>query len=38
MLSYEELKAVDPEVLFGGLRDRIERVTRAYNEELKLRS
>jgi hypothetical protein len=34
MLSDEELRAVDPEVLFGGLRDRIERVTRAYREEL----
>jgi len=37
MLSDEELRAVDPEILFGGLRDRIERVTRAYNEELKRR-
>jgi hypothetical protein len=34
MLSDEELRAVDPQVLFGGLRDRIERVTRAYRDEL----
>ncbi len=37
MLSDAELRAVDPEVLFGGLRDRIDRVTRAYKEELKQR-
>ena len=32
-LSDEELRAVDPEVLMAGLTDRIERLTRAYNEE-----
>jgi len=37
MLSDEELRAVDPQVVFGGLRDRIERVTRAYSEEIKQR-
>jgi hypothetical protein len=34
MLSDEELRSVDPQVLFGGLTDRIERVTRAYRDEL----
>jgi hypothetical protein len=33
-LSDEELRAVKPEVLLAGLSDRIERMTRAYNEEL----
>jgi hypothetical protein len=33
-LSDEELLAVKKEVLFGGLLDRVERVTRAYDEEL----
>jgi hypothetical protein len=36
-LSDEELRAVDTEELFGGLRDRIERAARAYQEELKAR-
>jgi len=36
-LSDEELQAVDLEVLVAGLKDRIERVTRAYKEELKQR-
>ena len=33
-LSDEELRAVKPEVLLAGLSDRIERLTRAYNEEV----
>jgi hypothetical protein len=32
-LTDEELGAVEPEVLFGGLLDRIERVRKAYDEE-----
>jgi hypothetical protein len=36
-LSDEELRAVDTEELFSGLRDRIERAARAYQEELKTR-
>lgn len=36
-LSDEELQAVDAEELFGGLRDRIERATKAYHEALKTR-
>lgn len=32
--SDNELRAMHPQVAFGGLFDRIERVTRAYNEEL----
>jgi hypothetical protein len=34
MLSDDELRAVDLEVLVAGLKDRIARVTRAYEEEL----
>jgi hypothetical protein len=30
----EELRAMPPKIAFGGLFDRVERVTRAYNEEL----
>jgi hypothetical protein len=37
-LSDDELSAVDPEVLFGGLLDRIERVRKAYDEELTRRN
>jgi hypothetical protein len=37
MLSDDELRGVDLEVLLAGLKDRIARVTRAYNEELKER-
>jgi hypothetical protein len=37
-LSDEELRAVDTEELFSGLRDRIERAARAYQEELKARN
>ena len=37
-LSDEELRAVDPQVVFGGLRDRIKRVTRAYQDELARRA
>jgi hypothetical protein len=33
-LSDEELREVKPDVLLAGLSDRIERLTRAYNEEL----
>jgi hypothetical protein len=36
-LSDEELQAVDPEELFGGLRDRLERATKAYQEALSAR-
>ena len=36
-LSDDELREVDIEVLLAGLKDRIARVTRAYNEELKER-
>jgi hypothetical protein len=36
-LSDDELRAVDLEVLLAGLKDRIARMTRAYNEELKQR-
>jgi hypothetical protein len=32
--SDEELKSMHPKIAFGGLFDRVERVTRAYNEEL----
>ena len=34
MLSYEELRAMDPKVAFCGLFDRVERVTRAFDEEI----
>ena len=37
MLSDEELESTDPEDVFCGLFDRIERVTRAYREELERR-
>jgi hypothetical protein len=37
-LSDDDLRAVDLDVVLSGLTDRIARVTRAYNEELKLRS
>ncbi len=33
-LSNEELEEVTPEIAFGGLIDKIERVTKAYEEEL----
>jgi hypothetical protein len=36
-LTNGELKEMSPEVVFAGLFDRIERVTRAYNEELRRR-
>ncbi len=36
-LTDEELRAVDTEELFGGLRDRLERATKAYDEALKAR-
>jgi hypothetical protein len=36
-LSDEELHAVKPEVLLAGLSDRIERLTRAYTEEMERR-
>ncbi len=36
-LSDEELRAVNLEILLAGLQDRIDRATRAYNEELKQR-
>jgi hypothetical protein len=36
-LSDDELRAVKPEVLLAGLSDRIERLTRAYNEEMERR-
>ena len=34
MLSDEELHAMDPQVAFCGLFDRVERVTRAFDEEI----
>ena len=34
MLSDEELRAMDPKIAFCGLFDRVERVTRAFNEEV----
>jgi hypothetical protein len=34
MLTDEELRAITPQVAFCGLFDRVERVTRAYDEEL----
>jgi len=34
MLSDEELRAMDPQVAFCGLFDRVERVTRAFDEEI----
>ena len=34
MLSDEELRAMDPKVAFCGLFDRVERVTRAFDEEI----
>jgi hypothetical protein len=37
-LSDDEMSAVEPEILFGGLLDRIERVRRVYDEELKSRN
>jgi hypothetical protein len=37
-LSSDELRAVEPEVLFGGLLDRIGRVTQAYREEIARRN
>lgn len=36
-LSDEELQAVDPEELFGGLRDRLERAAKAYRDALSTR-
>jgi hypothetical protein len=36
-LSDDELRAVKPEVLLAGLSDRIERLTKAYNEEMERR-
>jgi len=36
-LSDEELRAVKPEVLLAGLSDRIERLTKAYTEEMERR-
>jgi len=36
-LSDDELRAVKPEVLLAGLSDRIERLTRAYTEEMERR-
>jgi hypothetical protein len=36
-LSDEELRAVKPEILLAGLSDRIERLTRAYTEEIERR-
>ena len=36
-LSDEELRAVKPEVLLAGLSDRVERLTRAYTEEMERR-
>jgi hypothetical protein len=36
-LTDEELRAVDLELVFAGRKDWIERVTRAYNEEIKRR-
>ncbi|HTB16527.1 MAG TPA: hypothetical protein VK708_00365 [Bryobacteraceae bacterium] len=38
MLSDEELRGMKPEVAFCGLFDRVERVTRAYDEEIARRS
>lgn len=37
MLSDDELRAMDPQEAFCGLFDRVERVTRAYDEELERR-
>lgn len=37
-LSNEELRALDPQAAFCGLFDRIERVKRAYDEEIRRRS
>jgi hypothetical protein len=37
-LSDEELQSIDTDELFGGLRDRLERATKAYEEELRARS
>jgi len=37
-LSDSELRAVDPDLLFGALLDRVERVKRAYGEEFSRRS
>ena len=34
MLSDEELRAMDPKIAFCGLFDRVERVTRAFDEEI----
>jgi hypothetical protein len=34
MLSDEELRGMDPKVAFCGLFDRVERVTRAFDEEI----
>jgi hypothetical protein len=36
-LSEEQLEAADPQLTFGGLIDKIERATRAYDEELERR-
>jgi hypothetical protein len=36
-LSNEELRAVSPEILLAGLSDRIDRLTRAYTEEIERR-
>jgi len=33
-LSNRELRALNPDVICGGLRDRIERLTKAYNDEV----
>lgn len=38
VLTDEELLGVDQEILFGGLLDRIERVRRAYDEEVTRRT
>jgi hypothetical protein len=37
MLSDQEVRAMSPQVVFCGLFDRVERVTRVWNEELKRR-
>jgi hypothetical protein len=33
-LSQEELRALNPEIICAGLRDRVERLTRAYTDEI----
>jgi hypothetical protein len=37
VLSDQEVRAMNPQVVFCGLFDRMERVTRAYSEELSRR-